>query len=109
MKAQLILSVSVLFLASCRRNTVPPEKAASEFASSLGLKVQGSPSCTGVDSDNDGYVSCTVMAGAPGKEPRTMSLQCAGVTSSSLGCENQTSKYAVGCKETVISPLVRQE
>jgi hypothetical protein len=108
MSAKVILSAAALLLASCRTNSVPPEKAAESFAKSLGLKVQGTPSCTGVDTDNDGYVSCTVMVSAQGQAPHTMQLQCAGVTS--MGCSNQTSTYATGCKETTIKiPLTQQE
>ena len=84
----------LLILSACRTNTVPPEEAAQKFASDLGYKIQGKPNCTGIDTDDDGYVSCTIaVVDHPEATPRMVSLQCA---CSGDGCY----KYASGCKET---------
>jgi hypothetical protein len=92
-----------------RRNTVPPEQAASQFAQDLGLKTQGKPNCAQIDSDNDGYVTCTIaLVAKEGQNPEILSLQCAGVTGDA-GCENQTSKYVVGCKKTEPKVQVKSE
>lgn len=89
-----------LQVACDRYNKVPPEQSAQKFVDDLGIKIQGKPNCTGVDTDGDGYVTCTVALATPKPDgSQTMSLQCAGVTGD--GCEQQTSKYATGCKETV--------
>jgi hypothetical protein len=83
-----------------RHNTVPPEEAAKKWADDLGLKTQGKANCAQVDSDNDGYVTCTVaLAGKEGDKADTVSLQCAGVTGDDA-CNSQTTKYVVGCKKT---------
>lgn len=83
-----------LFACEYHHNTTPPVEAAKKFASDLGLKIQGA-SCTEVDTDNDGYVTCT-LAIAGTDIPRTMSIQCAAVVDSQ-GCD---AKYTQGCKET---------
>jgi hypothetical protein len=103
------LSIFVLFACDDRINKVPPEQAATKFVGDLGIKTQGQPNCTGVDTDNDGYVTCTVMVLGDDKQPQhTLSLQCAGLTSAD-GCDSQTSKYATGCKETVPKIIQQQQ
>jgi hypothetical protein len=83
-----------------RYNKVPPEDAAQKFVNDLNIKIQGKPTCTGKDTDDDGYVTCTVALATPTPDGKlTMSLQCAGVTGD--GCDSQTNKYTTGCKETV--------
>jgi hypothetical protein len=92
-----------------RHNTVPPEQAASQFAQDLGLKTQGKPNCAQIDSDNDGYVTCTIaLAANVGQNPETLSLQCAGVTGDD-SCNSQTTKYVVGCKKTEPKVQVKSE
>lgn len=76
-------------------NRVPPEAAAKTFASTLQLDVQGEPICTKIDSDMDGYVSCTIALKTPSGPPKMMSLQCAALYAGGCG------KPAEGCKETV--------
>lgn len=88
--------ILVLMLFGCRYNNTSPEIAATKFCSNLGIKIQGVPNCTGEDTDNDGYVTCTVaLAVAEGQPVKTMSLQCAVVT----GIVYNTT-FAEGCKET---------
>lgn len=86
---------------------MPPEEAAKKFVDDLGIKIQGKPNCTGVDTDNDGYVTCTVALAEPVGGKTTMSLQCAGITGE--GCDSQTTKYTTGCKETVPKVNVKTE
>ncbi len=90
-----------------RYNKVPPETAAQKFVDDLNIKIQGKPNCTGADTDNDGYVTCTVALATPKADgSQTMSLQCAGITGD--GCDSQTRQYAAGCKETVPKIQVKQ-
>jgi hypothetical protein len=97
--------ILVCFLAcNSPHNTTPPEKSAEWFASELGLHLQGKPVCTGVDTDNDGYVTCT-LALAGGDTPKLMSIQCAANVDSD-GCD---AKYTTGCKETPIKPMVQTQ
>ena len=93
-----------------RKNTVPPEQAAAQWAQDLGLKTQGKPSCAQIDSDGDGYVTCTIALSPKDdkSQPETVSLQCAGVTSDD-GCNAQTTKYVVGCKKTEPKVTTKQE
>jgi hypothetical protein len=88
-------------LVACQYNDVPPEVSAAKFAADLGLQIQGKPNCTGVDTDRDGYVSCTLNIG----EGRMKSIQCADITG--RGCDGHTPKYATGCKET--SPAIQYQ
>lgn len=90
-------AISVVVVVACtdRRNTVPPEQSSQKFADDLGLKVQGKPNCTGIDTDNDGYVTCTLNTG----DGRITSIQCAAVNDGD-GCNGHSTTYAVGCKET---------
>lgn len=92
---------------ACRINTTPPEEAAQKFVDDLNIKIQGRPNCTGVDTDNDGYVSCTVMLAQEDHHGNsTMSLQCADTTSY-FGCDGHTTRYAMGCKETRPANVIR--
>jgi hypothetical protein len=98
---------AIVLLAACntQRNLVPPEEAAQKFLADLDIKIQGKPNCTGVDTDNDGYLTCTVMLAAPSSDgSKMLSLQCAGITATD-GKEGTTFKYAVGCKETAARAL----
>lgn len=83
-------------LVGCRYNDVAPEVAATKFCHDLGYKIQGSPNCTGQDTDNDGYVTCTVALVVPEGQPiKTVSLQCAVITGTFYN-----TAFAEGCKET---------
>jgi hypothetical protein len=86
------LCTLVAALAACQENTIPPEQAATDFARDLGLAVTGKPVCAGVDTDRDGYVTCTLNLG----DGRLESIQCAALGASELG-----SHFAIGCKGTV--------
>lgn len=104
-----LTGVVLTFACEDRRNTVPPEEAAQKFVDDLGLKIQGKPNCAQIDSDNDGYVTCTIALQAKeGANPETMSLQCAGITSTD-GCNAQTTKYVVGCKKTEPKVITKTE
>lgn len=76
MKSRNLLALVVLATYACnnRRNTVPPEVAAARFVSDLGLKFQGKPNCTGADTDNDGYVTCTVALASGDGPPKMLSI-----------------------------------
>lgn len=98
---KLILILLILILSGCRYNDVRPEVAAIKFCSDLGVKIQGSPNCTGQDTDNDGYVTCTIALIVPEGQPvKTMSLQCAVVTGTFYN-----TAFAEGCKETQLKIL----
>lgn len=84
-------------------NHVPPEQSAKKFVSQLQLELQGEPVCTTIDSDGDGYVSCTVaLKSKEGAPIQTMAIQCAGLTAD--GC---AARYTEGCKQSV--PSVRPQ
>ena len=80
---------SVLFLCiiGCNfpHNDITPEAAAVKWTSDMGLKVQGHPNCTQIDSDSDGYVTYTIALMQADMPVKLLSLQCAVVTS--RGCE----------------------
>lgn len=78
--------------AACQPQTTPPEVAAQKFVDDLGITIQGKPNCTGVDTDNDGYVTCTLRVGDHFEQ-----LQCAALKPT--GCE--TGPAAEGCKQKV--------
>ena len=74
MKRTLLLSVLFLACSSPPGNRIPPEAAAKKFVATLQLEVQGDPICTQIDSDRDGYVSCTVALSATSPRRR---IRCA--------------------------------
>jgi predicted small lipoprotein YifL len=90
-------------------NRTPPEEAAKAFMAGLAIPYKG-VSCTGGDTDFDGYVTCTVSVG----DSQFMSLQCAAIGAGSNDCPNnctQESPYTAGCKRTedkVIPPAIIQ-
>lgn len=92
-----VMLVGLLAITACDTtpgNQVPPEQAAEKFTLDLGLKMQGKPNCTQTDSDNDGYVSCTVaIVDRPEGPVRLVSLQCAVIQAT-------TWRPTSGCKET---------
>lgn len=47
-------------LCMARVNAPPPEEAAKAFLESLGLDPSANVTCVPIDTDGDGYVSCTV-------------------------------------------------
>ena len=58
------------------------KEAAAEYAAELKIDVRAI-SCVGMDSDGDGYVSCTIMPKAEGSDP--IQVECTGVSLNS-GC-----------------------
>lgn len=89
------LWLMVLAFGACdSQNLTPPGEAAATYAKDLGLELKGKPSCAGVDTDNDGYVTCTLNVVTP-QGAMLQSVQCAA-TESSDGCVH----YATGCKQT---------
>jgi hypothetical protein len=88
--ALLFLFISCTQLAG-KPNPTEPETAAKEWADKLKLPVLGA-SCTSVDSDGDGYVSC-VLAINTGDQPRRyQGLQCAELnTTKAGGCKPDNS------------------
>jgi len=102
------LLVFVLLSASCddHVNTVPPETAAAKFLKDTGTPYEGAPTCTGGDTDHDGYVTCLVRrpkVDAPQGE--FLSLQCAAVDTSYGGCDPVSHPYTSGCK---LTPIFKQ-
>jgi prepilin-type N-terminal cleavage/methylation domain-containing protein len=68
--------------AGCGADQEDLKSQARQFASDLGYEVIG-VSCMSHDSDNDGYVSCTIRYQEPSngevsKETKTLALECAG-------------------------------
>jgi len=78
------------------KNTVAPDDAARKWAENLKIPVRGT-SCTTVDSDSDGYVSC-VLAIDRGHDPPPayQGLQCAELGTTKAG----------GCKPDSKNPKV---
>jgi len=91
MNYRIVSAALVVACLGCESNEVPPEQAARTFAAALGIKIDG-VSCAGVDTDSDGYVTCTVNRG----DGQLWSLQCAALGASDFG-----SKYATGCKQSI--------
>lgn len=79
---------------------VPPNIAAKQFATQLGLTVRGEPVCADTDTDCDGYVTCTIATGTT-DEPHLMSLQC-GALSSARCVLKGASRHGSRCKLTPI-------
>ena len=84
-----IAIVSIVFIsvlaASCsgsdQRNAAKQE--AAQWAKELGLEFTGA-SCADYDSDNDGYVSCTLAM----KSGETKQIECRGAYSIGHGCRD---------------------
>lgn len=84
---------TLLLLLLVAANHQPPEDAARQWAKDLGLTVQG-VSCTQVDTDNDGYVSCTLaLDKADNDGNKLIGLQCAAVQA-----DDCTARSTKGCK-----------
>ncbi len=81
-----------------------PEQAARRYMTDLGFggQVQG-VSCARLDTDNDGYVTCSVAI--RGDKPTIQSIQCAAQRKvDETGCES-SARGAEGCKPTLV-PVV---
>ena len=70
---------------SCQSNADTAEVEAQAYAKKLGLEVVG-VSCTDQDSDNDGYVSCSVSHRENGKLT-IQPVECAKKWSTNSGCK----------------------
>lgn len=57
------------------------EKEARKYAEELSIHVQG-VTCAGLDSDGDGYVSCTISTA----EGKLIGVECAGAMTINSGC-----------------------
>jgi hypothetical protein len=90
MSAATIRLLSVLAVLACgcqESNKVPPEQAAKNYVSDLKMDVQGI-SCTTVDTNNDGYVTCSLsMTPREGQQPQIQTIQCAAVGGNAGGCK----------------------
>lgn len=107
MKRGFLLAVFVV--ACAPQNTTPPEAAAEKFVTDLGLKIQGKPNCAGADTDNDGYVTCTIALANADGSAKTMSIQCAALNDPT-GCDRtKGTKYAAGCKQTLAPVQVQTQ
>lgn len=70
------------------------ERNAKEFASKMGIKYEGL-SCSGADSDHDGYTSCTFNLG----DGKIQSFECGYDRPTALMGQN------TGCKEKVLKVM----
>lgn len=86
----------LLMLAGCFGDPEAAKASARQYAKDLGYEVAG-VSCTGVDSDGDGYVSCTVRLKDP--DPSGSSLLA-------LECSRGEVTFTSGCK---VAPLVKNK
>lgn len=89
--------VAIGLTSGCQENLEPPEQAAGRFVQDLHVKLVGKPNCAGVDTDGDGYVTCTLNVDDGDGRSHFESLQCAGYRAGGMGY----GKYATGCKGTV--------
>jgi hypothetical protein len=79
-------------------NKEEAEKNATSFATELGLDVKHI-TCVNYDSDNDGYVSCTVAHNNNGKV-ELMPIECARTFSFNSGCRAQKIVGNVGWRNS---------
>lgn len=84
----------LLAFVGCFGDPEAAKASARAYAKDLGYDVAG-VSCTGVDSDGDGYVSCTVRLSNP--DPSGHSLLA-------LECSRGEATFTSGCK---VAPLVK--
>ncbi len=100
MKYLAVFVFSMLIASNLLGAAEAPEVAAKRYGSDLGYTVLG-VSCTQVDTDNDGYVTCTLRVQA-GDKIETQSIQCAATRAVNAdGCETQA-RHTEGCKPTPI-------
>jgi hypothetical protein len=84
---RLPLLLAVLACGCQDTNKVPPEVAAKKYVTDLKMAVQGI-SCTSVDTNNDGYVTCSLsMTPKEGEQPQIQTIQCAAVGGNAGGCK----------------------
>lgn len=84
MKKIMVLVLWVLAVVGCDQQRDTAKQEAMRWASELGYQVQG-VSCANIDSDDDGYVSCTVAV-VQGDTTRAMPIECRGAFSVGHGC-----------------------
>lgn len=89
MRRTLYFLTIVAVAAACNSNKIPPEDAAKSYLEALKIPYTG-VSCTSVDTDNDGYVTCTVSQPVSDKnagKPELMMLNCAALGANAGGCK----------------------
>ncbi|MFI5297753.1 MAG: hypothetical protein ACHREM_06595 [Polyangiales bacterium] len=91
----IILGLGVAAIAGMRfcgnvsgENKTTAEDEARKYAAALGLTVQG-VECARNDSDNDGYVSCTLAVKQPSGEVAIEPIECAVKYTTNEGCRVQ--------------------
>ncbi len=88
MKQTIVLTIAVL-LSACTLDGQAARKGAKLFARDTLGYTNPVINCQNVDSDNDGYVSCTVVD--TGTEHRE-AIECSGAFSWNTGCRLATGK-----------------
>jgi predicted GNAT superfamily acetyltransferase len=75
------------FLLACNSNKIPPEEAAKKFMADLDFGKAGA-SCTQSDTNNDGYVTCTVsLDRGSDLTPLLVTISCAPIGAPTGGCK----------------------
>lgn len=73
------------FCSSCKNLTGEAHKEseayARQYAKDLGMEAKG-VTCAGMDTDNDGYISCTLAT----TDGRLIAIECAGAAYMNSGC-----------------------
>lgn len=92
LRTKFLVVIGINMMLACG-DPAKPTREAREWADSMGMK-DASVNCAAIDSDGDGYVSCTV-ANKEQSGTKLISIQCA---SAMTGCMNE------GCKLTVPFP-----
>lgn len=78
--ATCVLIIGFLVIAGTGADKRAAEKSAQVWASEIGIELKG-VSCVKVDSDGDGYVSCSVRDAS-----RVYQIECAGLMTINSGC-----------------------
>lgn len=80
-----LMALLLLTVPACLQDTSSLESSGRGFLSSLGYKVVG-VSCMNMDSDGDGYVSCTARVEG---QQQPVAIECASAYSFKSGCRMQ--------------------
>lgn len=91
-----VCSVVIFGIARCSTNVSGMShgeavKSAHAYAKELSIAVQGIQ-CAGIDSDGDGYVSCSIMT----KSEKLLAVECAGALTINQGCRIPKLNAATG-------------
>lgn len=79
-----LLVVVALVGLGCEHEQQTAKEEAQRWATELGYTVRGA-SCANYDSDDDGYVSCTVVV-VDGDTTRPMAIECRSAYALGQGC-----------------------